>query len=125
MNDLIEGQDRQLSTMLEEILISGDPDTARAGGQTQGTDNMGRTESIETDECSALLNQDNESSSPAVKRRKPIRGSSSFPNGVGIPPGSQPASVAGTSGRAVPGSAERKSTVGTGKYRSLRWFPHL
>lgn len=89
MNSLIEGHDRQLSTMLEEILVTGDPGlSASADGDRAGGDGrLHRADSL-SDESSYLLDQDNDFSSPIERKRKPIRGSTTYPNGVAFTTGS-------------------------------------
>lgn len=87
MNNLIEGQDRQLSTMLEEILIAGDPDRSR-----NANSHAKERDKSDSDESSALLEPDNESSSPPLRRR-PIRGSTTFPDSTPSSTGSQASAV--------------------------------
>ena len=127
MNDLIEGQDRQLSTMLEEILINGDPDQpGSAGGGPPGQEPLQRTES-NSDESSALLEQDDERSSPVMRKRKPIRGSSSFPNSAASTPGSHSSPSGATSSdfgarTPTPFGIEHKLGPDAGKWISLLHF---
>ena len=115
MNTLIEGQDRQLSTMLEEILITGDPDRiGSADGASPSTERMGRADSL-SDESSSLLHQEDETSTPRFRKRKPIRGSSSFPNGIPGEAGSLPPLPSDPSGSSLGGRASAIPAVGHGE----------
>ena len=93
MEDLIAaGPEHQLSTMLEEILITGI--TERSGRMEEGslgTEPLAREHSL-SDESSQLLKPDKESSSfPEAPKRRPISGSQSFPDSLVAPTGSKAA----------------------------------
>lgn len=82
MNTLIDGDSRQLSTMLEEILISGDPAGSSPNEPpSEPSERERRTTVSVSDENACLLDRSSESSSPVKSKRPPIRGSTTFPNG--------------------------------------------